>query len=167
MSLYAPSKWQEPIDSNTVKLIQFIEQYCRWQAEETDTLNVPLVTSIQSVLEKCWLTQLWQLFLVGSSNVRPYIDWKSSFSNPIYCWCRVLTCIPLCCTFCYQVWRSSSGRLFPCLSGFYMPRRHLRFPNEVNFSLCNLSSYSILRVPFTILVALLWTLSRQSISLRK
>jgi len=54
------------------------------------------------------------------------VDWRSSFSNPIcFCWCRVLTRVPSCCTLAYLVWRNGSGWHLLCPSRSCTLRLHL------------------------------------------
>ena len=68
---------------------------------------------------------IW-LLLGGCSNVRPCVDWRSSFSNPIcFCWCRVLTHVPSCRTLAYPMWRNIAGWHVLCPSRSCMLRLDL------------------------------------------
>jgi len=114
----------------------------------------------------------WPLILVTCYNVAPHVDWRNFFSIPIcFFWYRVSIHVLLCHTDSYPVWKKQCGST-PSLpvTILYVSMRSSRcllFSSEVNFSLFSLSYYGNLQKPLTILVALLWTLSRQSISLRR
>jgi len=119
-----------------------------------------------------WQSPPWPQILVTCSNVSPHVDWRKfllnsnllllvySFNSCPFVPYRFLSCVKKQC---------GSTPSLP-VKILYVSMRSpccLLFSSEVSFSLFSLSSYGNLQKPLTILVALLWTLSRQSISLRR
>ena len=121
-----------------------------------NTLTVSAMTTDSGNLFQCGTTRWLKKFLLNSNLLLLVYSFNSCPLVPY----RFLSCVK-------KQYGSTPSLPVKILYVSMRSPRCLLFSSEVSFSHFSLSSYSNLQKPLTTLVALLWTLSMQSISLHR